>query len=252
MSAHQAHQYHTVDYWEGRYVASLKEGCQEEERGPVFDWLTTPEKFGHQYFDGIPREARIVDLGCGNSTLCEELARMGFVDITGVDFSPACVDAMGARARDHALCITYLVADCTRLADCTRGIPGLEAGSAGVVVDKGCIDALMNGYDQAEWWHERKGSYEGCEHGDGADSLQRGKDYLAEVVRLVDKRKGRVLLVTLASPSRRQPFLEDALPPGWLVGVREDEDGNYIFDCRGPEWPREVVAHEEGGGELCL
>ena len=59
-------------------------------------------------------------------------------------------------------------------ADCTETISELDAGKARVVVDKGCIDALMNGYDQAEWWHERKGTYEGCEH-DRVASLQRGK-----------------------------------------------------------------------------
>ncbi|GLZ79140.1 hypothetical protein Afil01_39470 [Actinorhabdospora filicis] len=40
----------------------------------------------------IPRDARVLDYGCGYGRLMGELGQLGFTDVSGVDLSPALID----------------------------------------------------------------------------------------------------------------------------------------------------------------
>ncbi|MBV1855499.1 class I SAM-dependent methyltransferase [Catellatospora tritici] len=43
------------------------------------------------WLDGVPREARVLDFGCGYGRVMNELAGQGFTDLTGVDVSESAV-----------------------------------------------------------------------------------------------------------------------------------------------------------------
>lgn len=40
-----------------------------------------------EFIDSIPRDARIIDIGCGDGSLCKHLASLGFTDVLGIDVS---------------------------------------------------------------------------------------------------------------------------------------------------------------------
>lgn len=67
-----------IAYWDGP-------GATKTFTHPVeFAWL-----------DGVRRDARMLDYGCGYGRVTAELRRRGFTDVSGVDLSPALI----ARAR---------------------------------------------------------------------------------------------------------------------------------------------------------
>ena len=92
-----------LGYWEKRYVDTIHEG-EDELRGPIFDWLCSYEGLRPR-LDALGLDgARVLDLGCGNSQLPEDLATSGsFASVDAVDFSPVVVDAMRERAANRGL-----------------------------------------------------------------------------------------------------------------------------------------------------
>jgi SAM-dependent methyltransferase len=78
--------------------------------------------------DMIPREARILDLGCGNGELARELARRGFAgEYVGIDFSEGLIEA----ARKHAIRNTQYAIRNTQYAIRDLTAPDWDAGLAG-------------------------------------------------------------------------------------------------------------------------
>lgn len=57
---------------------------------------------------------KVLDIGCGDGTFAVELARRGAV-VTGIDASPAMIDAAKARATQHNVDVTFQVAQAERL-----------------------------------------------------------------------------------------------------------------------------------------
>jgi len=83
----------------------------------------------------IAPHARVLIVGCGNSTLSADLAAAHpTARLTSTDYSPVVVAAMAA-AHPHA---TYLIGDVRGMADVFP-----TAGAFDVIVDKGCMDALV-------------------------------------------------------------------------------------------------------------
>jgi SAM-dependent methyltransferase len=76
--------------------------------------------------------AKILELGCGNSNLCKGLLIDGFQNITAVDISPVVITQLEQR---HPTEVQFVCAD-------VRDMKALEDGYFDHCVEKGCIDAL--------------------------------------------------------------------------------------------------------------
>lgn len=72
-----------------------------------------------------------VPKGCGNGMMLIELAREGFTNLTGVDYSPKAIDLSQNIAKDQEIAITYKVADLLDAECC------VSLGRFDIVHDKG-------------------------------------------------------------------------------------------------------------------
>ncbi|RKP04503.1 hypothetical protein THASP1DRAFT_7689, partial [Thamnocephalis sphaerospora] len=72
--------YRRHEYWEERYA---RQACEE-----TFDWFKGYGELRSLFASVIPNKAgRILMLGCGNSTLAEDMHADGYTSIDNVDFS---------------------------------------------------------------------------------------------------------------------------------------------------------------------
>ncbi|XP_062549889.1 EEF1A lysine methyltransferase 2 [Armigeres subalbatus] len=129
----------TKIYWEASYETEIRNYRDHGDVGEVwFDedsqlriirWISQQE-------DRIQQDVSIIDLGCGNGMMLIELAREGFSNLTGVDYSPKAIELAQSIAKDQELDIAYKVVD---LLDESE-VAGL--GKFNVVHDKGTYDAV--------------------------------------------------------------------------------------------------------------
>jgi len=118
------------DYWDKRY---------QNEIGNTYDWLGGYEKF-QEYIEKAtvdlpePKTARILDLGCGNARLSEDMYDNGFKEITGLDISDVAIDSMRVRNAEKRPDIEWVVGDAFNLP--------FEDESFDLVIDKSTTDAV--------------------------------------------------------------------------------------------------------------
>jgi SAM-dependent methyltransferase len=115
--------YGTREYWEERYRA-----------GETEDWLQTWPALRPIVSPRIARETRVAILGCGTSTLGEEMWDDGWRDVVALDYVGRAATMMQARAAGRPG-LRYLQADVRRLP--------LPTGSIAAAIDKSTLDALM-------------------------------------------------------------------------------------------------------------
>mmetsp|Transcript_19645 Transcript_19645/g.49603 ORF Transcript_19645/g.49603 Transcript_19645/m.49603 type:complete len:198 (-) Transcript_19645:625-1218(-) len=153
-------------YWDTRYQRALGSSAAPaarsasssgEEDSAVFDWLcdaTSLAALARRSWAG--RDPVVLDMGCGNSELPEALARgdrsdvggwqrAGFV--LGSDYSSSGVlQLMASRAAAGGLggYIDYMIDD-------VRALP-LRSATVDVVIDKGCLDSVLQDADQVMAW----------------------------------------------------------------------------------------------------
>ncbi|XP_048740927.1 EEF1A lysine methyltransferase 2-like [Ostrea edulis] len=133
----------TKEYWDKTYdreIESFKEfgdvgeiwfGEDSQER--VLDWL---EDCGL-----VTIEDPVLDLGCGNGIMLIEMARRGYTNLTGVDYSEGAIDlAKSVAHKEEITCINYQVVDLVA-DDCTEKYTCLTKKYK-VVIDKGTYDAI--------------------------------------------------------------------------------------------------------------
>ncbi|XP_065359677.1 EEF1A lysine methyltransferase 2 [Calliphora vicina] len=128
----------TKEYWEQAYEREIKNyrnhgdvgeiWFDEDSQIRVINWIMKR--------DDIEDDERIIDLGCGNGMLLIELAREGYTNLLGVDYSPKAVELAQSIAKDQDLKIDYKVADLMNVESCK------DLGQFGVVHDKGTYDAI--------------------------------------------------------------------------------------------------------------
>lgn len=114
-----------------------------ERGGRAFDWYGRLAEFGANVRAlGLPPTARVLVLGCGNSTLSADLHReCGLRDIISVDFDAGVIDEM-RRKSTKLPSLRWQVAD-------VRELP-FAAASFDAIVDKGTLDAMMTRESDAE------------------------------------------------------------------------------------------------------
>ncbi|CAG8442169.1 10345_t:CDS:10 [Acaulospora morrowiae] len=129
--------YKTKEYWEKRY--------SEESPATTFDWFKTFQDLKLLFDKHLPnKEIKILMLGCGNSTLSEDMYDEGYHNIVNVDFSETVIENMKNRCVDRTG-MTWLVMD-------IRDLKFLDE-EFDVVIDKGTMDALM--CDDGDVWNPK-------------------------------------------------------------------------------------------------
>ncbi|KAF8916177.1 hypothetical protein CPB85DRAFT_1273425 [Mucidula mucida] len=91
-------QYGTKDYWDRRYQARSMSFFASESDGGSFDWFKSYAEIAPLFRDLIPNKTwRILMLGCGNSTLSQDMYDDGYRNIVNVDYSAVVIDQMKQR-----------------------------------------------------------------------------------------------------------------------------------------------------------
>ncbi|CAK9081763.1 unnamed protein product [Durusdinium trenchii] len=117
-------------YWDKRY---------QNEVGNTYDWLGGYEKFS-EFIESAtkdlsePTSARILDLGCGNARLAEDMYDRGFYNITGLDISDVAIESMRQRNAEERPKIHWVVGDAFELP--------FEDEAFDLVIDKSTTDAV--------------------------------------------------------------------------------------------------------------
>ncbi|XP_077585158.1 EEF1A lysine methyltransferase 2 [Stigmatopora nigra] len=124
----------TKEYWENAYKKELETFKDigdvgeiwfgEESMSRVLKWMEKAQ---------IPEEAAILDIGTGNGAFLVELAKNGYKNLTGIDYSQASVEMAKSVLQAEGLeNVKVKVVDF-----CSGGLEGYD-----VCVDKGTFDAI--------------------------------------------------------------------------------------------------------------
>lgn len=126
----------TLDYWQNRYDQEIVNFRDHGDTGEVWFGESILEKVV-RWIDRSPlisKSSNIIDIGCGNGLLLVELARRGFLNLTGVDYSEkAIILAREVTEKFNLSGINYIVCDILQ--------PTFQ-NSFDVAVDKGTYDAI--------------------------------------------------------------------------------------------------------------
>ena len=94
-------EYGQIEYWEERYT-----------RDPEpFDWYQRYSGIKDIISENIRQESKILNVGCGNSRLSEEMFDDGYHNQMNIDISNVVIKAMQEKYKDKGPNFKYLVAD---------------------------------------------------------------------------------------------------------------------------------------------
>ncbi|PWN32276.1 uncharacterized protein FA14DRAFT_162445 [Meira miltonrushii] len=123
-------EFQTREYWDKRYASE----APEED----FDWFKTYAELKPILDELVPdRNARILMLGCGNSTLTIDMVNDGYANITNLDYSDILIQKMKIRHPEQ----DWRTMDVRELSENADQLGGAESWD--VILDKGTMDALM-------------------------------------------------------------------------------------------------------------
>ncbi|EIM86845.1 S-adenosyl-L-methionine-dependent methyltransferase [Stereum hirsutum FP-91666 SS1] len=170
-------EYGTKQYWDQRY--------SQEATDATFDWFKKYEDVADLIRDAIPdKHARILMLGCGNSTLSEDMYDDGYKNIVNIDYSDVVIERMKSRhsvrpeMEWHEMDIRDLK---------------FENNSFDIAIDKGTMDAMMTA--KGDVWDPPQQVIDDC------------TKEVDEVIRVLRK-GGQFLYLTFGQPHFRKRFLE--------------------------------------------
>jgi SAM-dependent methyltransferase len=92
---------------------------------------------------GFSAEARVLVVGCGDSTLSEDLWESGFPNVVGIDIEERCISAARARTAGKAG-LAWEKVDLTASSGLSTGL-----GAFQLALDKGTLDAIVCEGDDA-------------------------------------------------------------------------------------------------------
>lgn len=197
-------QYGNPSYWDERY-----------RRDPdTFDWYQRWNGVKDVVSDFVSPGNKLLNIGCGNSRMSEEMYDSGFSNITNVDVSSVVISAMQAKYRDRAQ-MTFTQMNCTNMSE-------FQDASYDVVIDKALLDAILCGED-----------------------FSTNVQLLLKEVSRVLKPNGRYIVISYGKPTYRLTYLKRD-DYGWNVQIRtvkkpstnilagsqeEPDDVHFIYIC---------------------
>lgn len=124
--------YKLKSYWDSRF--------EEEEQ---YDWLVKFNEIEQYIIPKMPsKEAKILIVGCGNSTFSADLYDFGYQNITNIDFSEVCIARMNEKHATQRPGMRWLTMDMTELLFSDQEFD--------IVIDKASMDALL--VDEGDVW----------------------------------------------------------------------------------------------------
>ncbi|KAI4295568.1 hypothetical protein L6164_035602 [Bauhinia variegata] len=182
-------------YWDERF--------SKEEH---YEWFKDYSHFRHLIQAHVTCHSSVLELGCGNSQMCEELYKDGTTNITCIDLSAIAVENMQKRL----LCkgfkdIKVLQADMLELP--------FDDECFDVVIEKGTMDVLF--VDSGDPWNPRP------------ETMSKVMAMLKGVHRVL-KSNGTFISITFGQPHFRRPIF-DAPEFSWSVEYTTFGDGFHYF-----------------------
>lgn len=211
-SAERNEQFSEKSYWEQRYA---------DETESDFDWFKTYDDLRPLFDELLPdRSARILMLGCGNSTLSPSMHAAGYTKITNIDYSSNLIASLTRRYPEQC----WVEMDITQL-HLASNIAALGGEhSFDVALDKGTMDALMaEGKGSSVWNPSQKVL-------DDVRTMLKGVDGLL-------KEGGKLVYITFGQPHFRKKYLEEV--DGWSVEVRTVGEMFHYFVYVATKLPRQ-------------
>ncbi|OHS94623.1 Menaquinone biosynthesis methyltransferase [Tritrichomonas foetus] len=125
---HPAPAYGEKEYWNSRYEKTAKD---------TFEWFQPWTQLRQHVTKYFGNKGTALNIGCGNSNMCNDLLADGFSKITSIDFSPVVINQMKQRLSENS--------DQQKLEFLTMDVAGLTFpnNSFDFVFDKGTIDTIL-------------------------------------------------------------------------------------------------------------
>ncbi|KRX10497.1 hypothetical protein PPERSA_01509 [Pseudocohnilembus persalinus] len=125
-------QYGKSEYWEERYTRDPEPFDWYQRLTGIKDLLLSQQE------PFLTPESAILNIGCGNSRLSEELFDEGYQNIYNIDISAVCIKAMQEKYKDKGPNFQYSQMD-------VRDMSAFKAGQFDCVIDKGTLDSVLCG-----------------------------------------------------------------------------------------------------------
>ncbi|KMT00506.1 hypothetical protein BVRB_9g218050 [Beta vulgaris subsp. vulgaris] len=182
-------------YWNDRF------GREEH-----YEWLKDYSHFRHLISDHIHPNSSVLEVGCGNSQLSDEMYKDGIKNVTCTDLSPIAVDNVQKRLLFKGYKeIKAMVADMLNLP--------FTDDTFDVVIEKGTMDVLF--VDSGDPWNPK------------AETVSRALAMLEGIHRVL-KPDGIFISISFGQPHFRRPIFE---APSFTWSMKWDTfgDGFHYF-----------------------
>ncbi|CAD8114373.1 unnamed protein product [Paramecium sonneborni] len=166
----QKNHYGKLEYWERRY----------SENDKPFEWYQNYDNLKDIVTQYINHNSRILNIGCGNSNIPEDMYKEGYQWIVNLDFSKVVIEFMKEKFKSYPTHFQFVLAD-------ARDLP-FPNDSFDCVFDKGLLDAVLSG------------DY----------SAQNSKKVINHIYRTLKKDTGVYIVVSHGFPEQRLPYLSKA------------------------------------------
>ncbi|KAF7308262.1 Methyltransf-25 domain-containing protein [Mycena chlorophos] len=171
--------------------------AQETASDASFDWFKSYADLAPLIRDLIPdKNAKVLMLGCGNSTLSQDMYDDGYKNIVNVDYSRVVIEQMRTRHAETRPEMEWLEMD-------VRNLDFADA-SFDVAIDKGTMDAMMTA--KGDVWDPPQQVIDDC------------SAEVAETIRVLKKSSGIFIYLTFGQPHFRRRYLQ---PPNTRLEIKE-------------------------------
>lgn len=175
---HSHTQFQLQSYWEQFF----------SKRSTPFEWYGQYTDLCHILHKYVKTSSKTLVVGCGNSTLSENLYDAGIHDIINIDISEVVVKKMAARNFEKRPKMSFAQMDMLEMS--------FDNGSFDCIIDKGTLDAIYSNTDDVT-----------------VTKVGRMWDEIGRVL----KTGGRYMCITLAQQHILSSLLQRFSSGGWLL-----------------------------------